>query len=388
MKRKGVVAIITIAVLTLAAGALALRQRDAGTPGSGAASAPGPHRVMQVAPSDLGEIRRTAVERSVPVSGTLRPYDQVTVKAEVAGELLALPVREGQAVREGQVIARFDDTETRIRIDERTALLEAARAELEQAKSNWEMQRKLLEDKFISQNAADNMMRALIVAEANLRAADAQLELARKALDDAIVRAPMSGTVAERHALPGEKLAVDDPLVTIVNLGQVELEGKVPASRIAAIRIGTPATFQVEGIDSQTFSGEVARINPSADEQSRMFKVYVVIQNPRSRLRGGMFATGALIESQRADALTAPLTAIREDAEGESVLVLKNDVLERAPVRVGLRFPAHNLAELLDGPPAGTQVVAIPQANLRPGDRVQLLPSTGKGETDGRQARE
>ncbi|WP_157278062.1 efflux RND transporter periplasmic adaptor subunit [Methyloversatilis thermotolerans] len=355
--------------------------RDVDEAGGGAAASSSADAAASARPPlelsalDVARIERGRIERSLPLSGTLHPFEQTVVKARVAGELVALTVREGETVRRGQSVGRIDDREVKARLAERVAMLEAARAQMDQARRNREMNEALLAKNFISRNAADQVASTAEVNEANLRAAEAQLDLARKSLSDAVLLSPIAGVVAQRHAQPGEKLPVDGRVLTVVDLARMELEAEVPSSRIAQVKPGARLEFSVEGLPERRFKGRVERINPTADEGSRMVKVYVVLDNPDRVLRGGMFAKGRLSTGTDEGVPVIPASALREDGEGSMVLALQDGVVRRVPVRVGALDAVNGHYELIEGPPEGTQVLAADLPNVRVGDAVRLMPA-------------
>ena len=139
----------------------------------------------------------------LPLSGSLSPVVQATVKAKVGGEVEQLTVREGQDVRQGDVIARLDTRNLQAQYDRELAAVEKARADLELATLNREKNRSLLEQKYISQNTFEQTESAYAGSVANLKLAEAQARLAKINLDDAVVRAPFCGTVARRLSTAG-----------------------------------------------------------------------------------------------------------------------------------------------------------------------------------------
>ena len=188
--------------------------------------------------------------RTLPITGTLMALTTATVKAKVAGELIEVTVREGQTVRQGQLLARIDQTEVQARVAARSADAAAARAQLQLAEKNQVTQKALLDRNFISQNAFDTTQSGYDVAIARLRAAEADLVSARKTLGDSTLYAPFSGIVSERHAQPGERVPLDAKVLSIVDLSVLTLEASVPASSIAQVRVGQPVEFRVDGLGS------------------------------------------------------------------------------------------------------------------------------------------
>ena len=135
---------------------------------------------------------------------------------------------------------------------------------------------------------------------AALATAQAQLELTQLSMTDAVVRSPISGTVSKRHVQPGEKVSFDAPLLSIVDLAQLEVQAQVPISDVTQIRKGMPTHVDVEGIDGRKFEGRVERINPSAEPGTRTINIYVSLANEDSLLKTGMFARVLLTISPEA----------------------------------------------------------------------------------------
>ena len=241
------------------AGVGALRNRSVEAKAAAVTKVP----VLEFVPEDLYTTKRDAMARTLPVTGTLMALTTATMKAKVAGELVEVTVREGQPVRQGQLLARIDQTEVQARVAARSADMAAAKAQLQLAEKNRNTQKALLERNFISQNAFDTTQSSYDVAVARLRAAEADLVSARKTLGDSTLYAPFSGIVSERHAQPGERVPLDAKIVSIVDLSVLTLEASVPASAISQVRVGQPVEFRVDGFGERRFNGRIDRINPS-----------------------------------------------------------------------------------------------------------------------------
>lgn len=373
--RSIVVGVIVVAVLLAAGFAFKGRQAAVPTPAPAAATAA---RVMELAAVDVGLVERGEIAPRVALSGTLNPYLEVVVKSQVAGELASVTVREGQSVRKGEVLARFDGADIRSRVDEKAANIAAMRAQLKLAEKTRDLNRQLLSQNFISQNAFDSADSSAEVLRANLRSLEAQLEVARKAWGDSTVRAPMDGIVAERFAQAGEKLPVDARIVRLVDLGRMELAAVIPASEIAAVRTGQSVRFTVDGFGDRHFDGKVDRINPAAEDGTRSIRVYAVLDNADGALRGGMFAKGSvLIDAGRAATLV-PIRALREENGEPVVLRIDGDRVVRTAVRIGMRDADRGVAEVVSGLEPGQRVLDANVSNVRPGDRVRLAMLPGK----------
>ena len=172
----------------------------------------------------------------------------------------------------------------------------------------------LLKQNFISQNAFDNSESSFHVAEGSVKSAEAQVQLARNALRDAVAISPLTGLVGKRHVQPGEKVAFDSPLITVVDLKDMELQAAVPAVDVPELTIGKSVELVIDGFGERRFGGRVERINPATEPGTRSILVYVGIPNADGALRGGMFATGRIALAASAPVATLPATAVRVEA--------------------------------------------------------------------------
>jgi len=311
-----------------------------------------------------------ALPRWLPVSGTMQPVRQATVKAKVSGDVREITVREGDAVRAGQVLVRVDTADLDARVLERQGQLQSAKAQLALAEKTNTMNQKLLKQNFISQNASDNAESSLEVAKGNMQAAQAQLRVAQNALRDAVAIAPLSGIVAKRHVQPGEKVAFDSPLVTIVDLKDMELQALVPSGDIPELTPGMTVDLAVDGFADRKFTGRIERINPATEAGTRAILVFVGIPNATLALRGGMFATGRIALAAGAPVPTLPATAIRTEAGQSYVWTIQDGKLAKRTILVGRRDEDTGLVEIKTAFAAGTQVLAARFDNLKEGAPV------------------
>ncbi len=368
-RRKIVLIVAVLLVLAAASGAwLVLRGRAVAVE----KDAKPPAGPMELAAADIATVELRALSRRLPLSGTLTPLVQATVKSRVSGDVLDVQVREGQAVEKGQVLARIDIRNLGAQFEAQRAALDKARADLALAKVNRDSNAKMLEQKFISQNAFDSAQSAYDAAAASVKVAEAQARVAQISVDDAVVRAPIRGIVSQRMVQPGEKVSPDSPLLAIVDLSRLELEAPAPASEIPAVKIGQIAQVRVGGYGDRAFEARVERINPATDAGTRSIKLYLSVDNADSALRGGMFAQGELVLDQSAPSPTVPSAAIRSDAGVTYVLAIDNGKLVRRAVTLGLKTDDASFVEVREGLAVGTSVLAAKIDALQDGAAVTL----------------
>ncbi|HEX2200331.1 MAG TPA: efflux RND transporter periplasmic adaptor subunit [Burkholderiales bacterium] len=359
---------VAVALILLAGGALYLARN--GEPEQ-AAPAEAPQRLDFLA-GDLYTVREQPLARTLPLTGTLTPLVEAAVKAKVPGQLVEVTVREGEQVTAGQVLARIDPTDLRARVAAREAEVAAARSQLELARQTLRQQQVLASKGFISKNALQNAQSGFEVAQARLRTARADLALAQEELDHAVLRAPFDGTVAARLAEPGERVAVDAPVLRLVDLSRLALQAPVPAESIGEVRVGQQVSFRVQGFGEREFAGKVERINPTTTEGSRSIPVHVAIDNPDGTLRGGLFASGSLVLERVEHALPVPATAVREDGGQAYVYVIENDAVRRRAVTLGIATRT-GFVNVRAGLEAGDVVVRTNLGQLREGAQVRVV---------------
>ena len=332
-----------------------------------------PQAMLELAPQDIFTARIDTVSVGLPVSGTLKATQTALVKVRVAGELMDLVVREGDEVKAGQVIARIDPTEYQARWRQARQQADSARAQLEIAQKQFDNNEALVKQGFISQTALQTSQMSLSGARAAWQAAVAAADVAQKALDDATLKAPISGRIAQRLAQPGERLAIDARVVEIVNLGQFELEAALPAQDAASVKVGMKAELQVEGL-SDPVAATVLRINPSTQAGSRNVLAYLGVQG-REGLRHGAFAQGAL-GTRTEQAIAVPLGSVRTDKPQPYVQLVDGDVVRHVPVQTGARLQVGNQTRVVvSGLSEGAQVLAPSVGAMREGVRVKATPA-------------
>ena len=240
-------------------------------------------------------------------------------------------MREGESVQAGQVLARIDTADLEAKLIERIGALESAKAQLAMAEKTRATNQALLKQNFISQNAFDNSESSFSVVAGHASSRRRRRCSSRATRCATRSRSsPLAGIVAKRHVQPGEKVAFDSPLVTVVDLKDMELQAAVPAVDVPELAIGKPVELTIDGFGERRFTGRVERINPATEPGTRAILVYVGIPNADGALRGGMFATGRIALAASAPVPTLPATAVRTEAGQTFVWTVEGGKLVQA----------------------------------------------------------
>ncbi len=277
-------------------------------------------------------MQRISIQRQVDLSGTLLSPDQAKVSSEVAGVVIDVPVQLGTEVRPGDVLVHLEPRELALALeraesalrqveaqlgidraqdrqpppDEQIASVRQAIANRDDARAAYARAEQLRSRGLLSQVDHDTAETRLKVMEANYQAAidtvrslkaslqdrRASFELAQKKLADAVVRAPVAGSVSERLVQPGEFIRENTPVVTIVQMNPLKLRTAVQERFAGVIKPGQPVRFAVEAFPNETFSGRVAYVSPAVDQATRTFAIEALVDNTDRRLKPGFFAKG------------------------------------------------------------------------------------------------
>lgn len=330
--------------------------------------------VIELSASEVIAAQKMDMTVGLPISGTLKASQTAVIKARVVGELMDLVVREGDMVKAGQVIARIDPVEYQARERQAKLQADAAQAQVEIAQKQFDNNKSLVDQGFISQTALQTSLSSLNGAKATHMAAVAGLDVARKAMDDSIIRASIAGQISQRLAQPGERMALDGRIVEIVNLTQLEIEAAVAPAEASPIRVGMKAKLKVEGLE-EPVQAKVLRINPSAQAGSRSVLVYLGVAG-EDGLRQGLFAEGSL-GTRSIQALAVPLSSVRTDKPLPYVQVVDGEQVKHVNVQTGARAEKtvqNNTLTWVEvqGLDEGAKVLAASAGAVREGTQVKF----------------
>lgn len=334
MKRSTKWILGALALLLIAGGAARVLAKRQAEPSAAAATAVKAEPVIELAAGDVFTVQSIALSQGVPISGSLKAANSAVVKARVAGELQGLTVREGDAVKAGQIVARVESSEYAARVRQSQETADAAKAQIDIAQRSFDNNKALVDQGFISRTALDTSLASLQSAQANHKAALASLDVARKSVQDTVLTSPISGIVSQRLAQPGERVGIDARVVEIVDLSRLELEAPLAAADSVQVRVGQTARLRLDG-RAEEMAAAVTRINPSAQSSSRSVLVYLSVASLPG-LRQGLFAQGTL-DTAIETVLAVPLSAVRTDKPQPYVQLIENSRIVHKTVEMGGR---------------------------------------------------
>jgi RND family efflux transporter MFP subunit len=330
-------------------------------------------------------------EKLLSAKGYLKSRTQSTIGTKVAGRVQELFVEEGSRVKKGQVLAILEHNDLDAQLESRKAMLLRARADIEEAKADLEFKRskadrsRKLQSKNMSAieevqqaiSAVDMCSSHLASLEATAKLSQSQVREIEESLANMKIVAPFDGTVVERPADPGEMIS-GGPVLTLANLGQMDVETDVAENLLSRIAIGQPAEVSVSAVPSKHYQGKLRQIIPISDRARGTVKVKVEITDPDEQLFPELVATVHFLPDkshQGADVgkshLFLPKSALFEEGGHSNVWRVDAKSMLRK-TRVEVVVTNDELARVESGLKAGDSVVLAPTQALRDGEVIKV----------------
>ena len=335
-----------------------------------AENTPPPEIVLGAA--DTAVVVRGPIESGPLLSGSLTAQDEATVRAQIGGMILETYAEPGEQVGRGTTLARLDESALRDTLTSARLAVTNARSQLALAEREAERQRVLEQAGAVAERNVETASQQVVTARAALAQARAQVSAAEKQLGYTRITAPLTGVVSEKPVSAGDVVQPGTALYTVVDPSSLELEASVPAERLAALEIGNPVEFTVNGFPGRSFRGRITRINPSADPTTRQVRVYAEIANP-GELVTGLYAEGR-VASEQAIGLTVPEEAIDRRMVKPAVLRVQEGKVQRVEVELGLVDRQAQRVEIRQGVQEGDVVLVGAAQEIAPGTPVRLAP--------------
>jgi RND family efflux transporter MFP subunit len=337
-------------------------------------------------------------------SGYVVARREATVSSKITGKVLEVLIEEGQRVAANEVLARLDDSNARARLEQASAQiaqaqanLHAARIALDDARPIYQREEQERKQALISAQDFDSAKATYNAAETALAVAQRVADVARASLlvaqrdeDDTVVRAPFAGVVTVKAAQPGEMVSpisagggfTRTGIGTIVDMDSLEVEVDVNENFINRVRPGQPVTIRLNAYPDWAIAGEVIAIIPTADRSKATVKVRVAFRQKDPRILPEMGARVAFLEDSgegaaRASvrrALVVPAEAVEVRGAAGTVYVLHDDKVEERSVKLGAQSAQGQI--VLSGIDAGAKLaIPVDGAKLHDGEKVRLAKS-------------
>jgi HlyD family secretion protein len=315
-------------------------------------------------------------------SGYVVAQRKAAVASKGTGRLVYLGVVEGDRVKEGQIIARLEDSDVRAQLAQAEAQLQMNEADLQNAEQTLKRTRALADSNFSSQAALDSAQAHYLQVKSSIAVAQAALKGAQVALENTVIRAPFDGTVLTKNADVGEVVAPlaasafsKAAVVTIADLRSLQVEADVAESNLSSVSVGQPCEIVLDAYPDIRYPGYVAKIVPTADRAKATVQVKVAFKSYDSKVLPEMSAKAHFLPRARAKADTQKVTVVPQHAvverAGRTVAYsVSGDRAVEVPVTLGRRLGYSVVIQ--QGLAPGTLVIDSVGDRVRPGVTVKV----------------
>jgi multidrug efflux system membrane fusion protein len=335
-----------------------------------------PQKAAPAVPVSVATVVRKTVPVRLAAVGNVEPFTSVAVKARVDGQILSVAFREGDEVRKGALLFEIDPRPFALALSQARANLQKDRALLAHAVEQETRYKELLEKKFISPDAYDQVRTTRDAAAATVAADEAATQSAKLSLDYCTIRSPVTGYAGRVLIQQGNLVKANDtnPLVTINQVVPIYVSFSVPEQNIAGIRKYLAAgrlRVQVAsgGAAQAPIAGKLASLDNSADPATGTIRLRAEFPNRDKALWPGQFVNVVLTLYDEPDAIVTPSAALQNGPSGQYVFVVKPDAtVELRDVKVARTEGDDTVVAA--GLQPGDNVVVAGQLRLAPGVRV------------------
>lgn len=316
--------------------------------------------------------------------GTLNPFEEVTVSAEIEGVIRSVKVEEGSQVSKGMLLAAIDDSDYSLEVKRADAVFKQAEATLENTRLEFKRKDVLYKEELVTKQQYDDVTTRLSLAEAEVERAKASLSLARLKLSKTKITSPLACVIKEKRVSAGDFVRNGTPLFIIIQPNPLKLRFTVPEKDVGRLRVNQEVMLRVDSFAEAEFKGRVNIVFPNVEEKTRTLQVEALVPNNNGLLKPGLFAKVILYTAGERDTIVVPVTALLYEGEKVRVFVTEGDRAKERVVKLGSKYG--EFMEIIEGVKTGEKVVFMGQQNLSEGAKVsiqQITPQRAESDNAG-----
>jgi multidrug efflux system membrane fusion protein len=340
-----------------------------------------------IAPVTIGVATTKNVPVVIKAIGTVEPYNRVSVRAQVAGEITGIHFQQGQEVSQGDLLFTIDPRPYQAALEGALADLARDKATLNSAEEDVLRYGELIKKEYVTSQQYDQVMANADALKATVAADEAAVKNAQINLGYCAVRSPISGRTGTILVQPGNVIkANDQAVVTINQITPLYVSFSVPEKYLSDIRrhfatgpLAVEATFSDQGASS--FRGKLSFINNTVDSSTGTILMKATFRNREKALWPGQFVNVTLTLAISENAVVVPSQAVQRGQQGDYVFVVKPDMtVELRSIQAGQKLDGDTVIQ--KGLDEGEKVVTDGQLRLFPGARVEIVnPPEPGGQT-------
>lgn len=307
-------------------------------------------------PVKIATVKLQTLAQTQRLLGTFEPNREIQVVSQTQGEIVQMPIEDGDAVSAGSLLAKVDDDQLHFQLQAAEAALADARREVARYEN-------LTKSDAVAKIQLDK-------AQLQLASSESQVNILKKQLALTRITAPFGGIITRRMADKGSVLSPGMPLAQLTDISSLKLHVDVPENQLLAFRIGQEVNIVTDVHPTAQFRGKVVMVGAKGDE-AHNFPVHIEVANSREfPLRAGMYGAIQFDAQQKSQTLAIPREALVGSSKDARVYVVRNGVAYLQPITLGLATATE--LEVLSGLQPGEEVVIGGQISLTDSAAVSI----------------
>ena len=319
-------------------------------------------------PVQVAIVKTKTVSTQISLVGTTEAFSESTVASEVSGVVKLFPVKEGNFVKKGDLLVKLKETELKLRLKGVVAGKKRIQANLQNAEKELKRVSKLKETNSIAEKQYDTAFYTYRAFSQELLQNESEIELLKYELKQQKVLAPFSGFVAKEHTQIGEWINKGGPVVTLLDLDNVQITVDVPERYSVLLLPQGNVKVSIKSVSNNFFSGKIYSVLPQGNPDSRTFPVRIHLENPDHKIKSGMEAMVTFNLATEKKALLVPKDAVVTAGDNRLVFMVNDGKAISVPVKIIGYYDGDVAVEGNLKP--GDQVVIRGNERLRPGQPV------------------
>lgn len=345
----------------------------------------------KIIPVTIKEITSSDIMETTSCFGTVKALNQVDIYAKISGRVEQLLIKDGQEVKNGDILAILEHSSIQAQIEQSEAGLNTAKAQSKQAEINLEnlfkeLQRiiELSKQGAVSVSRKEQIETQYNASLAQKEAIEAQIKQMEAILkqtninkDEAYIRASISGIISQRYTNIGNMVTPMQPVFTIIQIDTVKITTTIPETILSRVKNGeTGSLITVDAYPNKIFNGIVSYVAPAVDSRSRNIDIEIELENKDKLLKPGMFSRIELILDRKKNIIAIPKDLIiydmsGTDFKGYAVYILQDNVAKKKNVRVGIY--SRGLVEIKEGLSEGNKIITAVGPHIYDGCKVEIV---------------
>jgi RND family efflux transporter MFP subunit len=317
---------------------------------------------------------QTAVKKQfrpfIEATGTLNPFEEVSIGAEIDGIIKTVRADEGTAVSKGMLLATIDDIEYNQGMLSAQAALKQAEATLANTKIEYSRKDALYKEELVTRQQYDDVATRLALAESDVEKARAALSIAKQRLAKTKIYSPLMSRVKEKMVSEGDFVKNGTRLFTLIQPSPLKLRFSVSERDVGKMKVGQDVSVKVDAFPDREFMGKVSIVFPSLEEKTRTLSIEALVPDKESVLKPGLFARVILYTGGMKDTVVVPNTALLYEGDRIRTYIVEDDKAKERSVKLGNKYGDE--MEILEGIKEGDKVIIAGQQGLSEGAKVNF----------------